>query len=395
MTDQDELFLSQDQILASKVELTDLDSEIFKNFDYSFEGSISFKVPELPDLPEKFNIGVICGSSGSGKSSILKNLGKEEELTWDDNKTIASHFDSVDDAIDRLSAVGLNSIPTWSKPRHVLSNGEGFRADLARRLKSNCVIDEFTSVVNRDVAKSCSTAFSKYIKRNNLTNIILATCHEDIIEWLSPDWVFYTDTQTVSRRSLQRPRIEINIHECSKDYWSMFAHHHYLTSEIPPIVDCYLATWNGVIVGFASSICLPGKSPPLYEGDTRIKYRECRTVVLPDFQGLGIGTRLSDAVGDIVLEKGYRYFSKTAHIRMGEYRQRSSKWRATQTNLMDRGKSTKRSKNNGTPYDQGLNLIPLDTTRICYSHEYIGADRKSYDPKWLEVRKSLQVTFDF
>ena len=42
MTDQDELFLSQDQILASKVELTDLDSEIFKNFDYSFEGSSSF-----------------------------------------------------------------------------------------------------------------------------------------------------------------------------------------------------------------------------------------------------------------------------------------------------------------------------------------------------------------
>jgi GNAT superfamily N-acetyltransferase len=175
----------------------------------------------------------------------------------------------------------------------------------------------------------------------------------------------------------------------------MFAHHHYLTAEIPPIVDCYLATWNRVIVGFASSICLPGKSPPLYEGDTRIKYRECRTVVLPDFQGLGIGTRLSDAVGDIVLEKGYRYFSKTAHIRMGEYRQRSSKWRATQTNLMDRGKSTKRSKNNGTPYDQGLNLIPLDTSRICYSHEYIGADRKSYNPKWLEVRKSLQPSFDF
>jgi GNAT superfamily N-acetyltransferase len=169
----------------------------------------------------------------------------------------------------------------------------------------------------------------------------------------------------------------------------MFAHHHYLTAEIPPIVDCYLATWNGVIVGFASSICLPGKSPPLYEGDTRIKYRECRTVILPDFQGLGIGTRLSDAVGDINIEKGYRYFSKTAHIRMGTYRQRSSKWRATQTNLADRSKSGQGSKN------KHFNHIPLDTERICYSHEYIGADRKSYDPKWLEVRKSLQTTFDF
>jgi ABC-type ATPase with predicted acetyltransferase domain len=52
----------------------------------------------------------------------------------------------------------LNSVPSWYKPYQVLSNGEKFRADLARKLKSNTVIDEFTSVVDRTVAKAASVS---------------------------------------------------------------------------------------------------------------------------------------------------------------------------------------------------------------------------------------------
>ena len=145
MTEQDELWQRKDETLSCNVELTNIDQEIFKNFDYAFDGKSEFHVPMIPDVPEQFGIGVIYGSSGSGKSSILKNFGSEEVIKWDRNSSVASHFDNVDDAIGRLSAVGLNSVPTWGKPRHVLSNGEGFRADLARKLKSNCVIDEFTA----------------------------------------------------------------------------------------------------------------------------------------------------------------------------------------------------------------------------------------------------------
>ena len=390
MDNQKNLFkpIHRNKTLKSRVEMTELDKEIYKNFDYEFDGETTFNVPSISDLPDNFNIGLICGSSGSGKTSILKQFGIEEEIIWNPNRSVASHFDSVDDAIERLSAVGLNTVPTWAKPRRVLSNGEGFRVDLARRLKSNCVIDEYTSVVNRDVAKSCSTALSKYVKRKNLKNIILATCHYDIIEWLQPDWVFDTDTLDISRRSLRRPNIEIKIYKCSKDYWRMFAHHHYLTSKIPPIVRCFLATWNDIIVGFSSSIALPGKIPPLYEGDIRTKFRECRTVVFPDFQGFGIGTRLSDQIADMHIEQGYRYFSKTSHIRMGEYRQRSNLWRPTATNLKDRSKSQNKSSK------PKWHHLELETKRICYSHEFIGINNKSYDPKWLEAieKKSKQKT---
>jgi GNAT superfamily N-acetyltransferase len=274
-------------------------------------------------------------------------------------------------------------VPTWAKPRRVLSNGEGFRADLARRLKDGAVIDEFTSVVNRDVAKSCSRALQKYVKRKNIKNIVIATCHSDILDWLEPDWVYNTDTKEISRRSLRQPTIEIKIHKCSHDFWKMFAQHHYLTSELPKAVRCFLATWEGPIVGFSASICAPGKIPPLFEGDNRVKFRECRTVVLPDFQGLGIGTRLSDKIADIHIEDGYRYFSKTSHPRMGEYRENSELWRPTTTNL--KGRSSRDNERDNMKWK-------LRTVK-SYSHEYIGKDNKSYDPKWMEINEKQGVLF--
>ena len=67
---------------------------------------------------------------------------------------------------------------------------------------------------------------------------------------------------------------------------------------------------------------------------------------------------------------------------MGEYRQKSPLWRATATNLKDR--STDK-------YDYKKRLIPLETERICYSHEYIGEDKKAYDPKF-NAPESLQIS---
>ena len=100
----------------------------------------------------------------------------------------------------------MSSIPSLCRPYHVLSTGEAFRADMARRLKSNAVIDEFTSVVNRETAFSVSTSISKYIKKTNMRGIVFATCHFDIIDWLEPDWVYNTNLCKfdVNRFSLDR-----------------------------------------------------------------------------------------------------------------------------------------------------------------------------------------------
>lgn len=164
-------------------------------FDCLFDGTSKFYPWLIPEsLPKNFKIGVIVGSSGSGKSSMLKEFGVEENPMWDSNKSIISHFETPEDGMDKLSSVGLNSVPSWYKPYHVLSNGEKFRADLARKIKSNVVIDEYTSVVDRNVAKAASVSLSRYIKNNNIQNVVLSTCHRDILDWLEPDWVIDTDS---------------------------------------------------------------------------------------------------------------------------------------------------------------------------------------------------------
>jgi ABC-type ATPase with predicted acetyltransferase domain len=181
--------------LVSSVERDDFITASEKAFDCAFDGTSKFHPWKLPSkLPNNFKIGVIVGSSGSGKSTLLKNFGVEESPIWDPNKSIVSHFESPDDAINKLGSVGLNSVPSWYKPYHVLSNGEKFRADLARKLKNGAVIDEFTSVVDRNVAKAASMSLARFVKNNNLENIVLSTCHRDILEWLEPDWVLDTDT---------------------------------------------------------------------------------------------------------------------------------------------------------------------------------------------------------
>ena len=164
-------------------------------FDCRFDGTSKFYPWKFPKkLPKSFKLGVIVGSSGSGKSTLLRHFGSEENPIWESKKAVISHFDTPDNGVNRLSSVGFNSIPSWYKPYDVLSNGEKFRADLARKLKTGAVIDEYTSVVDRNVAKAASVALSKYIKSNDIENVVLSTCHYDIIDWLEPDWVLNTDT---------------------------------------------------------------------------------------------------------------------------------------------------------------------------------------------------------
>lgn len=180
--------------LTSTVERDEFISASEVAFDCLFDGTSKFFPWELPALPKTFKIGIIVGSSGSGKSTLLKEFGEEEKPTWDLNKSILSHFENPEDAITKLSSVGLNSVPSWYKPYHVLSNGEKFRADLARKIKTHAVIDEFTSVVDRNVAKAASVSLARYIKNSDIHNVVLSTCHRDILDWLEPDWVIDTDS---------------------------------------------------------------------------------------------------------------------------------------------------------------------------------------------------------
>jgi len=186
--------MNMDRELSVEVETDGYTETLTRAFDYTFTGRSTFHLPAVT-FPDEFHLGLVIGRSGSGKTQILKRYFgfHEQRPRWDSHRAIVSHFATPDEAIEKLFAVGLNSIPTLCKPYHVLSNGEAFRANIARQICSGAVIDEFTSVVNRSVAKSLSTALARYIRKQNLSRVVLASCHSDIVEWLEPDWVFDTD----------------------------------------------------------------------------------------------------------------------------------------------------------------------------------------------------------
>lgn len=365
-------------VLENDIILTDTTEKISNAFDYEFTGKTTTEII-VPKFPDEFQIGLIVGASGSGKSTLLSKFGKEETIKWNNDYCIADNFDSYEDAMERLGAVGLNSIPAWLQSYNTLSNGQKFRADMARRLKDNAVIDEFTSVVNRECAISCSNSIQKYIRSKKLKNIVFCSCHYDIIEYLQPDWIYNTDTKelSVGRSVRQKSNIVLKVSQCAKQIWSMFAKYHYLSSKLNKSADCYLISWNDKIVAFASILPMPGK---LSENDVRKKVTEHRMVVLPDYQGLGIGNKMSEYFGELYLSQGYRYYAKTANPRMGEHRQKSNLWKATSTNLIqnkkveditieDLHKVMAHSKIGRVTTEKSALLY---LTRLCYSHEYIG-----------------------
>jgi len=361
----------QPEEFSCQVEVDDIVKAVSSMFDYTFTGKSVFTAPDMGAVPQSFSIGLIVGPSGSGKSTLLRRFGKEDSVEWQEGKAVCSHFASADDARDRLGAVGFNSIPSWMRPYSVLSTGEKFRADMARRLRDGAVFDEFTSVVDRNVAASCSNALRRYVDAKGLRNLVFASCHYDIIDWLRPDWVFDTNTNTlVGRGSLQRPEIVLETVPCGVQAWSMFRHHHYLNYDINRGARCWITTWKGIPVGFSSAIAFPS-------GTVRNAWREHRTVVLPEFQGLGIGVRISDTVGEMFLSQGCRYFSKTSHPRMGEYRNRSPLWKATSKNGISRkdylieGQTHLPSPKARPGMGKNENLT-RHAMRVCYSHEYIG-----------------------
>lgn len=347
-------------VLTATVQIDDVVRQLSAAFDYEFDGVSSFCPPSLPSIPSEFGIGLIVGPSGSGKSSLLKTFGAEAVVDWSADMAICSHFKDAEDAQRRLSAVGLNSIPAWMRPYHVLSTGEKFRADLARRLVRGAVIDEFTSVIDRNVAKACSHALRRYCNSEGLTGIVLASCHHDIVPWLQPDWVFDTGTGRLTGRGLERrPTIRLEVVPCSNEAWAMFSQHHYLSHKLNPAARCWIALWNDTPVGFVSALAFPN-------GNFKNAWREHRTVVLPDYQGLGLGVRISDAVAQMFVDQGCRYFSKTSHPRMGGYRNASWRWRPTSKNGKARSDydPAKKTKEDGHKMRHA--------GRICYSHEFVG-----------------------
>lgn len=284
---------------------------------------------ELPIEGKSWHVGLIVGPSGSGKSVLARELWPHvlEQHDWQDGALIDSfeREHSIRDVTNMLTAVGFGTVPAWLRPYSTLSNGERFRSDMARALLSEhdpIVVDEFTSVVDRQVAKIASHAVQKTVRRAE-KRFVAVTCHYDVEDWLQPDWVYDVAARRFAWRSVQpHPEIELSIFGDARAFWPLFAPHHYLSAQLNSSAKCFVATIGGQPVAFTSFLHF------MHAKVRNIKMGH-RLVVMPDYQGLGIASRLEDWLGDYLAERGFRYRNVVAHPGMIALYSRSPRWRET------------------------------------------------------------------
>jgi len=185
-------------IKKSEIKQTYRVSKIMNDFDVKLENSNEKFKGEI-ELPKEWQIGVIVGSSGTGKTTIANEL-FSEYMNFNFKYTHKSVIDDMPNIdikeIEKMFyAVGFGSVPSWLKPYNVLSNGEKMRVELARQLLTSdyVVFDEFTSVVDRQVAKAMCIALRKVMNKYDDKKFVAISCHKDILDWIEPDWVFNTD----------------------------------------------------------------------------------------------------------------------------------------------------------------------------------------------------------
>jgi hypothetical protein len=154
--------------------------------------------------------------------------------------------------------------------------------------------DEFASLVHDQVAKIASAAVSKAVRQMK-RQLVAVTWRTDILESLEPDWVIFCGSD-------QSVRLELNAKGdpgggfgqgsdagCADDSspWALFKGHHYLSGRIEAAgAEILCGLVEGQPAAFTAAITSRIRIAP--------KWREHRTVCLPDFQGVGIGNAMSE-----------------------------------------------------------------------------------------------------
>lgn len=267
-------------------------------------------------LPENWNVGLVYGASGSGKTTLIKKIFGDQvfKTILDDNEPIINQLPqelSYEECAAILSGIGLNSVPCWVRPVKTLSNGQRARAEAAMLMVQNEAIiniDEWTSVVDRTVAKAMSHCVQKFARHHN-KRIILCSCHSDVLEWLIPDWLIDCNEQKFHVKQnedfffTKRDVLQFDIKRIGRESWRYFSKYHYLSDKLPGgEIYLYGLFHQGKQIGFQ---CF-ANYVPTRKGATPIVHSN-RTVIHPDYQGLGLGIKLINESSRVFIEEKPRY----------------------------------------------------------------------------------------
>jgi len=324
----------------------------------------------VPIEDRDWNVGLIVGPSGSGKSTLARELfrdalsGKQE---WGGAAVIDDFAEThgIREISEVCQSVGFNTITAWLRPFNVLSNGEKFRVELARTLLETngiAVVDEFTSMVDRQVAKIGSHAVQKHVRRK-AGKFVAVTCHYDVLDWLQPDWVLEPHSGQFQWRAVQqRPKLNATISPVHHSAWKLFAPFHYLSADLNKSARCWCLFIDDKPTAFAGMLYRPHPHVDNIMGCSRL-------VTLPDFQGLGLAPRLIEFVGGVYAAMGKRVRTYPAHPALMRTFDKSPAWRLAQKPLKNM-----HSRHNSQGVETGImnNGQWRAGDRPCAVFEYVG-----------------------
>ncbi len=137
---------------------------------------------------------LFTGPSGSGKSSLLREAGKQlnavdaAALPLPDVPLIDALPGTVEERLGLLAACGLGEARLLLRTPAELSDGQRyrFRTAFALSRRSPILLDEFAAVLDRTLAKVLAFNLRKLVTRTGV-GALLATTHDDLLDDLNPD----------------------------------------------------------------------------------------------------------------------------------------------------------------------------------------------------------------
>lgn len=286
--------------------------------------------------------------------------------TWDPMRCVMDQMEgcTTNDRVDRLICAGLSSVPSWFRPYHVLSNGERQRVDVAMDVRTRGVVGGVGTLVDPMSARSMAACIGAYVRASGIHHTVVLTTHADVAAYIRADWAYSTDegvlrdgplspltpltvavhpnayemrAQWNDRTVVDMPsgRMQVLVQRCSRTMWTRFREHHYLSDHLMISSRCYLGSIDGVACAFVAVAASPGlpwgptKANPRTakrHAPGKARWREARLVVMPEFQGLGVGKLVSETVARIFVSSGHQYYSRTSHPKLTRSRTRSDMW---------------------------------------------------------------------
>ena len=229
-------------------------------------------------------IMLFVGPSGSGKSTALEELERRfaggcmvQRVSFPPDVAILDRvapWATLGEALSILTSCGLGEAALWVRPFDGLSEGEKFRARLARAMalhtrgttaaispppqaegrpdhcsqssgtQAPLMCDEFCASLHRRAAKAISFGLRKLVTRRCLS-VVLACANEDIIADLQPNVIVWfrgrgrCDVEERDVRARRPPsfRRRLRIEPGSKRHYDAFAAMHYRATDELGFVD--------------------------------------------------------------------------------------------------------------------------------------------------------------